>query len=613
MQFQYHSKNNKQNYNMKKCYYAGALALFAASGLTGCVDNSYDLANLDKTTRINVNDLVIPVKVAPIVLGDVIEMNSDNIGPVKYGEKEFYAFHQDGNFKSNGPIHIPEVKVSAPEIKGNSTSIEQIIGEQKGPRKASPFDGLYFSYEIKNRIGDDFEYSADDIDHSIVAINKVSTTPFHFKVNLAISGTDLIKDVTLRNMHVSLPKGLDLAPGEGQSYDPNTGIWIIDEIHVAENSPLALDIVAKGVDFEKAGATINPVTHNLEFKSHFWVESGFVDIYPKTSGVDVSDIQLPKELTMDAKFTLDGFEIQSVSGRIRPDFEGLGIAPISLAGIPEFLKDPATDLELANPEILLQVNDPAYSFYKGDMKADLSITPIRGGNPGQPIEPEHEILLQPSKFPSADMSFVMAPDLDNVFYPEGTDADYSKNVTKIRYPGLGGILAGQGLPDQIKVDVAIPEQSVDDFQLGKDLDQVFGSYYIVAPFALTDKSRILYSPEDVTGWGEDIENLVVNTLKVTAKAHNGTPVSAEVTIIPLDDKGEEIPGPKITSTVLAPESDSDFEVSLKDGSLQKFDGLRVIAKLSGSNSGVALSPKQTISLSDIKITVGGYYETDFED
>ena len=155
------------------------------------------------------------------------------------------------------------------------------------------------------------------------------------------------------------------------------------------------------------------------------------------------------------------------------------------------------------------------------------------------------------------MSFVMAPDLDNVFYPENANADYSKNVTKIKYPRLGNILAGQGLPDEIKVDISIPEQEVVDFQLGKDLDQVFGHYYIVAPFALTDKSTILYS-EDITGWGKDIENLVVNNLSITAKAHNGTPVSAEVTIIPLDAQGEVIPGPKITSTVLAPQTGSDL-------------------------------------------------------
>ena len=100
----------------------------------------------------------------------------------------------------------------------------------------------------------------------------------------------------------------------------------------------AIDITADGVDFEKAGASINPSTHNLEFKGHFWVKSGYVDIYPKTSGVDIQEIQLPKELTLNASFSLDGFDIKSVSGRIHPDFAGLGIEPIPLAGIPDSLK-----------------------------------------------------------------------------------------------------------------------------------------------------------------------------------------------------------------------------------------------------------------------------------
>ncbi len=52
--------------------------------------------------------------------------------------------------------------------------------------------------------------------------------------------------------------------------------------------------------------------------------------------------------------------------------------------------------------------------------------------------------------------------------------------------------------------------------------------------------------------------------------------------------------------------------ALKDGSLEKFDGIRIIAKLGGSNTDMALSPTQTISLSDIKITVGGYYETELD-
>ncbi len=138
-----------------------------------------DLADVDTTTLINVNDLVIPVNVAPIVLDQVIDLDSENIGTVRYGDKEFYAFHQSGDFPQRRPHPYPlRVKVTAPEIKGNSTSIEQIIGDQKGPRKASPFEGACFSYEIMHPIGDDFEYSADDIDHSIVAVNSVRTSPF---------------------------------------------------------------------------------------------------------------------------------------------------------------------------------------------------------------------------------------------------------------------------------------------------------------------------------------------------------------------------------------------------------------------------------------------------
>ena len=98
-----------------------------------------DLADVDTTTRINVNDLVIPVNVAPIVLDQVIDLDSENIRNRQVWRQGILRFPSGGDFHSDGPIHIPEVKVTAPEIKGNSTSIEQIIGDQKGPRKASPF------------------------------------------------------------------------------------------------------------------------------------------------------------------------------------------------------------------------------------------------------------------------------------------------------------------------------------------------------------------------------------------------------------------------------------------------------------------------------------------
>ncbi len=64
------------------------------------------------------------------------------------------------------------------------------------------------------------------------------------------------------------------------------------------------------------------------------------------------------------------------------------------------------------------------------MKASLSITPMRGATHGETLVPESPILLQPPRFSSADMSFVMAPDLDNVFYPENANADLQQERDK---------------------------------------------------------------------------------------------------------------------------------------------------------------------------------------
>lgn len=94
----------------------------------------------------------------------------------------------------------------------------------------------------------------------------------------------------------------------------------------------------------------------------------------------------------------------------------------------------------------------------------------------------------------------------------------------------------------------------------------------------------------MTDWGEDMKDIVIDGLSVRAKAHNGAPVSAKIEIFPLDSRGQVIPGIKVESNTLAADSDSDFEASLIEGTLQGFEGIRIVATLAGSQSGEALSP-----------------------
>lgn len=69
----------------QKWWLAAALPLLA-----GCVNDDYDLSDIDTTTRVSVNDLILPVNIDAITLGDVISVDEDSrIKPVIINGQEF--------------------------------------------------------------------------------------------------------------------------------------------------------------------------------------------------------------------------------------------------------------------------------------------------------------------------------------------------------------------------------------------------------------------------------------------------------------------------------------------------------------------------------------------
>ena len=82
----------------------------AACIFSSCVDDNYDLSDIDTTVRVNVNDLTVPVKLDEILLSSIIE-EGDRIKVVN-GE---YAVTEDGEFESK-EVEIPNRNsASAPQ------------------------------------------------------------------------------------------------------------------------------------------------------------------------------------------------------------------------------------------------------------------------------------------------------------------------------------------------------------------------------------------------------------------------------------------------------------------------------------------------------------------
>ena len=88
-----------------------------AMAATACIDDAYDLNDIDTTVRLSVNDLVIPINLDKIELSSVIDIDeTDPNADIQIVNGE-YAYVNSGDFTSGG-ISIPNVLIKSAQIPG---------------------------------------------------------------------------------------------------------------------------------------------------------------------------------------------------------------------------------------------------------------------------------------------------------------------------------------------------------------------------------------------------------------------------------------------------------------------------------------------------------------
>lgn len=63
---------------MLKISHKAVISAAAAVMLTACVDDDYDLSNLDTTVKVNVNELIIPVNIDEVLLSDILKLDQED-------------------------------------------------------------------------------------------------------------------------------------------------------------------------------------------------------------------------------------------------------------------------------------------------------------------------------------------------------------------------------------------------------------------------------------------------------------------------------------------------------------------------------------------------------
>ena len=234
--------------------------------LSGCIDDDYDLSDIDGTVELQVKDLTIPMNLDDIKLTNIIEISEN--GQIKIVDDK-YVIIEDGEFDTD-EIEVPMVEIAAPVVEPTITKLELNAPEIPNipnipniPMADLGIDISELHYTLESNVSE-FEYVTHSVSDYIMSIDKIGTD---LKVEMIFDlvGLDIVKSFSLRNFELQLPKGLTLTlTTEKGVYDPETGILSIEDGPHAGHS-LDFIMMVSEIDIEKSGITYDYDTHTIEF------------------------------------------------------------------------------------------------------------------------------------------------------------------------------------------------------------------------------------------------------------------------------------------------------------------------------------------------------------
>ncbi len=572
----------------------------SAVAFTSCVDDAYDLENINTDIEVKVNDLVIPVNLDDITLSNAFDLDPESVIKEIDGQ---YAVEVNGEFSSSA-IHINPVSITPGAIPPISCQIFKYNGSDV----SLPIAQQAISYEITPATTP-FTFNSNNVDKSIRQINSIKG---NWNISLSLSLEDrnrLFETLSFQRLVIEIPAGLHV-----KNYPSNNGLVTIGDLTMTTGGyTTRINLTIDEIDFSKFDRgtfSFTPAQGDsndgvISFNGKVGVRSGLV-----VGTTSKSDTSLPQNVMLNIVPSMNTINIKSVSGEIAYGLNAFNVDNVQLDDIPDMLNEPGTDISLANPQLYLSINNPVAN-YRLQAASGLTLSAIKGSTTVNvcTLDNGQEIILDCNKGTDGPYNFCLSPSMPDKFYQPFPQS------TWIGYSSLSQLLSGNGMPDYITVSFDNPrvlQGVVTDFILDTDIAPVNGSYSLYAPLELSVGSTIVYEDED-TGWGDDsLDKLKITTIKVSATVTNSLPVDIIVSGVPLNSDGDPCIDPdthkEVTLSGLTIAAGATARVELKNnGTIIGIDGIRYSASCNVTKAGQPLRPNEIIEIKDIKVTVSGSY------
>lgn len=577
--------------------------ILLAVGMNSCVDNDYDLDDIDLTVQIGGNMISIPgSSTEAITLKDILELDSESsIKEIETAEEAAkynlaigdYVLLQSGETKET-KYDVPTVAIENLSDNKNSTVLPPFINHQ--------VPGLDRVTVSSPDINNTFEMSQTNIDSQIKSINWADMdVDITLKVGYTTEDDFNGRAVIEKGFKIAFSEALTITvDADSESFlsceDGHTLVFA-EEAYITA-APLNVHIHITHIDFTKLPEGQGLKNGDFNFSSSV-VSQGNVSLM--ISDLSTTGLSLVN-LTLNTNLSVNKAEILTVEGVVEPDVT-VEDTSFSINDIPDFLTEDNNRLDIYNPRIQLVVNNQsplkmAISAKLTAMKDNEEIANVNVAYNGNTAT--DDIILYPNC-------------LNTIVLSRKPVAVSGANVQNVVIEELGQLI--QTIPDEIKFhDVYVRSAAgATTFTLGGEM-KFKAEYDAIIPLAFGENLNIEYTT-DAAEWDLGADNVNFDTAEISLISINTLPLALTPEIQALDkdlnvidDVLISVEGGIEPGSMTTP-STGKLTITLKSKAenISRLDGVRLTFRVhsSAQTQGVNVNSNMSLKFEDVKVTLRG--------
>lgn len=570
--------------------------------VTGCTNSDYDFNEIDATMGFGGDGLELPASsTMDIPLKDVLDLEEN--GSVKLDDEGNYLFQLTGSGSSEANPKIEPIRLEGRSYNANIPI--SLSASAKATRSLTASSGIP---EVKEKM---FEYHG--VDKSVKSLTKANMKPVTMKLTLGFSGISSVIS-KIKKATLTLPGylSLDRVVGDGNDMPipPSSRIDIAD---ISTSRDMVLTITSNELLFSEQDA----------YGTLSIAEDGKIDM-DGYFGLKIDDFELTgtpstANMSIAAKVEVENIELTSATGVFDPEVNFGTLGEVDVTGVPDFLSDDNVVADLANPQILLTINNEMN--VAATVKA--TVTATKSGQTTATVQLPEMYIEKNSVSPTTQICICREKT------PELTAQYGEKNVYAVS--NLSTLI--NKIPDHVSignVEARADQSQKATVEFGKPY-HITPSYEVYAPLAFGKDAVIEYS-DQFDGWNDDIDDLELseNTyVRLTADAISKVPAALILEATPLGVGGADISnlievnikkGEVSASTDGETAVTSPLEVEIREkvkGGLKQLDGLSYKIQGKATHNGTTVegitlnANKHTLKLNNIKVKLVGKIIGDF--